>query len=964
MEQQQYRSYAEGGRFDPIQQSTYIPLYRQRAQELKQASEQYRQAQLRNARVEVENAGFDEELKALSQFSTTLTKRIGEIQEQTKKDIETGEFYSALTADLEGIKTSGVSPEDTPEQQALQAEANSVSKTSELITQSTGDIAAGEAFRRDYGGIARGFVGEQAALMGAQTRYSGWVSQFLDSNEKFALDPNMTIREAANSGDSRLVEAALRQARLTFIKEHDLQYATKDNFVKYLGQTILSVDSSLAGNLVREGIKAKREEEVSRIEGLGYDLAGTTGYDVDSLQQNYNQIANLLYNNNTGLSRAQANEQALKIAISRYEDDGNVDAIKNLGYVLKVPGQAGTELSKQYGNLINDAVLRAEGRLEQIESKEAKDVEADMFRELDGAGTPEERTTIVERAIERHKANGNYKAALALQGQLDDLQVEGSNEYNAQQLQDSIEAGEASMEDVDRAQKLGQITRSQADALRKAFGTNSISGADKELSTSPVLKEALDSYVDRFDSDFLNAVQLKKDQYGQLMMTQTAMLSPGQAEVIRGAAKNEMRQIAARVLAQLPGGTSEAEKSAAIGKALQDWYKGEFKTKGGKYYVAPKVKGEWDADNKAYLKNLASSPVTLAKPKLRSVTQLRSADFSDTVKFGSSIPGNVRQSFRRLRGDKLFSPDEVKVLADQYNKTGTFQLGLIRAAQELGMSPLALLNQQISAHSDTLDLEPFEATPMSSGKADAPTGAMSGYRMLLQMGVPEKGAAYLSGNIQQESGWNGNRTWDDQGARAGGLVSWRAGRLERMQSAVGDVRTASTKEQLEYMMDEMRRFYPSAYRTFMNPRATDRQLMNASYNYWGYGTEGARFRYAQDIETQSKGRGRPPKVQGTAAERTVQVGQFLQSQGYRMWQHPNFNLESGYTPKGGQRVAQRENNSYHHYGEALDFPLSHNSEAQLDKLYSYFNKNKARLGVAELLWRSAGHYDHLHVSFK
>jgi len=846
MEQQQYRSYAEGGRFDPIQQSTYIPLYRQRAQELKQASEQYRQAQLRNAEVEIGNAGFSEEMKALSQFSTTLTKRIEEIQAQTKKDKETGQAWAVFTAGLDELKASGVSPKDTPEQQALKAEADSVAKTSELITQSTGDIAAGEAFRRDYGGVARGFIGEQSALLAAQTRYNGWVSQFLDSDEKFALDPNMTIREAANSGDSRLVEAAMRQATLSFIKEHNLQYATKDNFVSILGPTINSVNGALTGNLVREGIKANREEEISRIQGLAYDLVKTSpSIDIETSQQNFQNIFTQF--RAAGLSNAKAAEYTLKAILAPLKDARNPDAIRALAYVQKIPGQAGTELGKQFGDLINDTAEEAKQSLDSHKVSQTKDILNRHFQRLDEAQTPEEREASYEIAAQELRDIGNFEALRELEEKKADQLIDGANEYNAQKLYDSLEAGAASMEDVERAQRLGEITRAQADELRKAFGANGISGADKELSTSPTLKETLDSYVDRFDSDFLNAVQLKKDQYGQLMMTQTAMLSPGQAEVIRGAAKNEMRQIAARVLSQLPNGTSEAEKNAAIGKALQDWYKGEFKTKGGKYYVAPKVKGEWDPDNRAYLRNLASSPATLAKPQFRAVTQVGSVDFSNTVKFGAPVPAKVRQRFVGSRGDKLFSPDEVEVLANYYRKTGRFQQGLIKAAQDLGRSPLALLNQQIVAHSDVLDLEPFSAVPMSDGKADVPTEAMAGYRMLLQMGIPHKGAAYLSGNIQTESSWRGNRTWDDHGARAGGLVSWRAGRLERMQAAVGDVRTASTKEQLEYMMKEMKANYPAAYATFMNANATDRELQTASKIFWVYGTEGERFGYAQGI---------------------------------------------------------------------------------------------------------------------
>ena len=104
--------------------------------------------------------------------------------------------------------------------------------------------------------------------------------------------------------------------------------------------------------------------------------------------------------------------------------------------------------------------------------------------------------------------------------------------------------------------------------------------------------------------------------------------------------------------------------------------------------------------------------------------------------------------------------------------------------------------------------------------------------------------------------------------------------------------------------------------------------------------------------------------QTPAYQRAVTVGRALEGQGYRAWQHPDFNVHSGYTGSGRERVMRRSYNSYHNYGEALDFPMSHNSEAQLNKLAAYFRQNKSALGIAEILWKTSGHYDHLHVSFK
>ena len=107
------------------------------------------------------------------------------------------------------------------------------------------------------------------------------------------------------------------------------------------------------------------------------------------------------------------------------------------------------------------------------------------------------------------------------------------------------------------------------------------------------------------------------------------------------------------------------------------------------------------------------------------------------------------------------------------------------------------------------------------------------------------------------------------------------------------------------------------------------------------------------------------RLSGSAKDRTIAVGQQLVTLGIRgIWQHPDFNYDSGFTGSGSERVARRDRDSYHHYEEALDIGLNGNGERKLDLVYAYLLKNKERFGIAELLWRTEGHYDHVHVSFK
>ena len=140
----------------------------------------------------------------------------------------------------------------------------------------------------------------------------------------------------------------------------------------------------------------------------------------------------------------------------------------------------------------------------------------------------------------------------------------------------------------------------------------------------------------------------------------------------------------------------------------------------------------------------------------------------------------------------------------------------------------------------------------------------AGRDLIMEAGVPKKGADYLAANIMQESAWNGQRSWGevlgDGSDRNGGLVSWMDGvahgstRLSKIEEWLGKpIDQATDGEQINAMMWEMKNEYPKQYKTFMNPNSTDAQLRDASYRYWGYGEEGARFKYAEQLQGMQTG---------------------------------------------------------------------------------------------------------------
>lgn len=209
--------------------------------------------------------------------------------------------------------------------------------------------------------------------------------------------------------------------------------------------------------------------------------------------------------------------------------------------------------------------------------------------------------------------------------------------------------------------------------------------------------------------------------------------------------------------------------------------------------------------------------------------------------------------------NKVLTTNERTAAIKAYTTGGNYPPSVLGKAQALGITPDNLVKLQAAGAGFKLGERPTQDLPeVQEISGSGPTNMESGYRALKAMGFPPRGAAYLAGNIQQESGWNGMRDWGqvmgDGTSRNGGLVSWASwsndpARLGAIESYLGkNIKTATHAEQLQAMMWEMKNQYSGAYRVFMNPNATDAQLRRASKDYWGYGHEGSRFAYARRLQ--------------------------------------------------------------------------------------------------------------------
>jgi LAS superfamily LD-carboxypeptidase LdcB len=154
-----------------------------------------------------------------------------------------------------------------------------------------------------------------------------------------------------------------------------------------------------------------------------------------------------------------------------------------------------------------------------------------------------------------------------------------------------------------------------------------------------------------------------------------------------------------------------------------------------------------------------------------------------------------------------------------------------------------------------LGMEPLQESilrptlPTEDGELGSASDAVGGARLLMAAGFPALAAAILSGNIQAESAWKGQRTpWilNDGAGTNKGLISWNRTRITNAERFLGKpLETASNAEQIKWIKEELKQY--GLLDEFMNPQSTEAQLKDASYKYIRWGVEGNRWKYSRQI---------------------------------------------------------------------------------------------------------------------
>lgn len=199
--------------------------------------------------------------------------------------------------------------------------------------------------------------------------------------------------------------------------------------------------------------------------------------------------------------------------------------------------------------------------------------------------------------------------------------------------------------------------------------------------------------------------------------------------------------------------------------------------------------------------------------------------------------------------DQILPPEEIKQATQAILNGSPVSKRVNDWAAALGMSSKDFVNGQRLEQGlpsiDRLSVEIDQGTNSEFQKMSNVGGDIKnqqqGMRAFQQLGMPTRGAAYMSSAILHESGWNGTREWGEVAGdgtnRNGGLLSWaswagnsaRLGQIERYFGK--NISEISEPEQMQYIMHELKNSYPESYAIFNNPNASSADLQWATWNY-------------------------------------------------------------------------------------------------------------------------------------
>ena len=836
-EQQNYgdlfESHARSREFNPV--AAYDPSNqiqertRQKLQDIQMlARGAQRQYELDQMYVQAESANRSRNITLQSSQSSSTTQTMNSLMQLSGLAAKTygtvneaAATYKAEVLELEGVGL-GLDPniQLTPEQQQQEAEKQTAIKadskgTTEVATELTkagGLENQGVAHALQQTTVYQSLKGAENNTFAAIAAYPAFLTELRNATpaDKLPKTPAET-------------QAYLLEANRLFFRQTGMYGASHADKLR-LARSMAGTGQNFILQHVTQTIKFEKDENLADAKAFVSTLVDAHGTEQGvSVQEIWDKGSarylqgNVGYNDNPRGGNRAALEDMLQNAV----DQGNSAFIEQLANVEKVPGNKGTRLGKEYDDVFDK--YRRQLRQQKIQDYNLKEAEekvqvGEVIRDyMENPTVPGAR----RKAIESLFAIGTDAAIKEAQSLLE----KGFNYDPTKALE---------LEDI--RSRGGTIDQGQLDSMMKQ-GVISPDEYKRYTKRGPAAE------ADKEVSKFLNSLSASYKAAMQGNAPSTALTQDLKLQLI---SRHQlfMDELKQSVMMEIAVNPNLANDKAALSKLVEQ--KSAVLIKQPQYQLKPDPKEGW------HFSGDLNPTRNLIKANRGGYYDFSSLPAEKLFGPKISIPlGQVKVGRDRFISYEALKSDVRAVLAGRDASNNTRLI-----AKKFGLSSQAFVDQQLKAYGlpgiAALKESPDGQALMPGGDGDV-RDATHGMRLLRAVGFPKKSAAYLAGNIQQESGFTGRREWyspmDDGSGRNGGLISWNQGRIRNIERYFGrNIKSITEIEQLQYMVLEMKRSYKAAYRVFMNPNSTENDLRRASYHYWGYGHEGARYAYAKSLE--------------------------------------------------------------------------------------------------------------------
>jgi hypothetical protein len=755
-----------------------------------------------------------------SQYAMEQAKAIDEKREEQEIEDAIDKLIGTPSIDASG-KVSSVVTEEARVQAVEVAEEQAIQQVA------PGDTAAQEALRQPGADQSMVRRQNQLSITDAGLTFASRLQDRINDPNTLVLDgqgnsvPISSLRTAGERG-SAILQLARQQAREDGVSRADGHAAYTNYGAAFRGAVNEQIQNGNASMHARN--KKERAESgvtlgAAQIKANNAQAGWDTAYSMG--------VASGLYDNKSG---EETNDAILKALMAQTEDKD----LPKLLNVRKIGAKANTEFgnSYKYRDMINDEI---DARADERNDKMATRARTNKFQ------VQEIQNNI---ALEMMKPDANA-------GEIREQAIQTLKTINTPEARDEI------------ARLEGKGNRNIN--VYNDFVERFVKG------DPPTTLEVGNAFArDEISEQQRNSL-FKRGEFGDVVDRRISA-------AVSQTAEQQMQGALAPILAGIYGLKSDERKlmSANIVDNLAPQYQAEMRA----YVVGNPNASPRDIQDKA-TQVIAAIKKDIGDGKTKNGESPGRLGFDEnsglTFDFKETAPVHVRLSPRTGEvqrvwtqfdvneippnssvNDIYLTTDEVKQAAITRSEGNGNYTPRVRAlARKLGYAPSTFVQRQLT----NMGYDTTKDIPPAANIGDI-SDARQGMQALEAMGVPRKGAAYLSGNIMQESSWNGQQpTWNgramnDGSDRNGGLVSWMDDaekdhfRLRDIESYLGKpISEASTGEQIDAMLWEMKTtpYYQEAYEIFTNPDSNDIQLRRASAKYWGYRDEGDRFAIAKEL---------------------------------------------------------------------------------------------------------------------